>query len=284
MPKKKLERVILIVCEGTATEPQYFKWIAENRSCTDGAWDMVDIHHSSTIPNDIPIPVKSELGGNRKTRKFENPNRRKQNKRNILKELFEDQYGSSTGIEKYEEIKAVPLRYVAHARLLEERSNIYEEIWVVFDKNGHSYHKEAFELAERKVNDKKINIAFSSRSFEQWILLHFEKSSKPFEKTSCKDNNGKLLGCNADKGCHGELCLTGYISSKYLPKYEKSNKNADLDDMMNILLSKTIQAFENAKWLRQEQQEALQENSGQVYMVNPYTNMDILVKNLLDIN
>ena len=206
MPKKKLERVLLIVCEGTSTEPQYFKWIAENRSYTNGTWEMVDIHHNSTIPNDIPIPVKSELGGNRKRRKFENPNKRKLNKRNILKELFEDQYGSSKGIEKYEEIKAVPLRYVAHARLLEERSGIYEEIWAVFDKNGHTYHKEAFILAEEKVNNKKVNIAFSSRSFEQWILLHFEKSSKPFEKTSCKDNNGKLLGCNADKFACIMLC------------------------------------------------------------------------------
>jgi hypothetical protein len=59
-----------------------------------------------------------------------------------------------------------------------ERKEDFDELWVVFDKDGYTKHKEAFELAK----ENKINIAFSSISFETWVLLHFERNNKSFSK------------------------------------------------------------------------------------------------------
>lgn len=278
MAKRKLtKRLLLIVCEGTNTEPQYFGWLAENYAYPNQIWDKIEICNSTTIPNDIVIPKPSELNGKRKLRqlKFENPNKRKKEK-DILKDLWEYVYGTDIDSEKYESIKAQPLRYVAQAQCIEEHQGVYDEIWAVFDKNGHTHHKEAFERAKRLVNDKKTNIAFSSRSFEQWILLHFEKSDKVFEQTECK--NDKIpLGCNETIGCKGETCLVGYIRKNYHLGYEKSNKNSNLSQLMQTLVARQDMAFQNAIWLR-EQKQNLQ---NKIYELNPYTDMDVLVKSIL---
>ena len=74
-----------------------------------------------------------------------------------------------------EKYKAVPIRYVREAQEgLED--GVYESTWAVFDKDYHPEHKEAFKLAKQEIDENKVNIAFSSISFEQWILLHFEKT------------------------------------------------------------------------------------------------------------
>jgi hypothetical protein len=54
----------------------------------------------------------------------------------------------------------------------------YDEVWVVFDKNGYTQHRQAFEKAQQN----NINIAFSSIAFENWVLLHFERNQTPFGK------------------------------------------------------------------------------------------------------
>ena len=93
-----------------------------------------------------------------------------------MRELCIYLYGEDDGLEKYEDVKAVPLRYVALAQMIEEEKEMYEELWAVFDKDDHSHHKEAYEKAKDEVNGKKVNIGFTSRSFEHWLLLHFEKN------------------------------------------------------------------------------------------------------------
>ena len=66
---------------------------------------------------------------------------------------------------------------------------VYDEVWVFFDKDGHPKAKEAFEMARiTEIDGKKINIAFSSRCFEYYLLLHFELIYRAFEKSEC---NGK---------------------------------------------------------------------------------------------
>lgn len=179
MAKKKLKKSILIVCEGTKTEHDYFKYIATNISIPNGIWDIVDVCDNNTLPNDIPTSSSTELG-NRKKRRFINPNKKKISAPNVLKELCIDIYGEKDALEKYDNIKAVPLRYVAQAQLIEERQQMYDELWAVFDKDKHTHHKEAFEKAQQKVNNKKVQIGFSSRSFEHWLILHFERNNTPF--------------------------------------------------------------------------------------------------------
>ena len=195
MAKQKFKRNILIVTEGTSTEPKYFNFIAENISYPKKIWDKVEVSDNKTIPNDIPITSKNKLK-KRKKRKIKNPNKHKEEERNVLKELCEKLYGIKHGIAEYEKNKAVPLRYVAQTQLIEKKTHLYEELWAVFDKNGHSHHKEAYERAVQETNGKIVNIGFSSRSFELWILLHFERTDKVFETTECKVKK-KKIGCNS---------------------------------------------------------------------------------------
>ena len=60
--------------------------------------------------------------------------------------------------------------------------NSYSFAWVVFDKDGHENIPNAFETARN--NAPRINIVFTAPCFEYFILLHFEKTTKPFRK--CK--------------------------------------------------------------------------------------------------
>lgn len=190
MGKRKFKRSILIVCEGTKTEHDYFEYIATHISYKKKIWDIVEVCDNKTIPKDIPIAPPTELG-KRKKRQFINPNKRKISEQNALKELCIHLYGESDGIEQYEDIKAVPLRYVAQAQLIEEEQQMYEELWAVFDMDGHSHHKQAYEKADEEVNGKKVQIGFTSRSFEHWLLLHFEKNKTPFTSSECKDEHKK---------------------------------------------------------------------------------------------
>lgn len=283
MAKRKIERLLLIVCEGTNTETQYFGWLAEKYAYPNKIWDKIEVCSNAIIPNDIVMPKASELGGQRKKRplKFENPNKRK-SQNDVLKELWEYVYGTDIDSEKYEDIKAQPLRYVAQAQCIEEHQGVYDEIWAVFDRNGHTHHQEAFERAKRLVNGKKTHIGFSSRSFEQWILLHFEQSDKPFELTECKIDKIPI-GCNETLGCKGEKCLVGYIRKNYYPNYEKSNKNDNLPNLMNVLIARHTIAFQNAIWLREQKQNELKVNHHQIYQINPYVDIDILVKRILGV-
>lgn len=284
MAKKKPNRCILIVCEGTRTESDYFSYIADNISCKNKIWDKVDIANNNNFPRDYPVMAPTDLG-KRSKRKFVNPNKTVIDEINVLKELCLDLYGLEKGYEIYEESKAVPLRFVKQAQLLEQKNNMYDELWAVFDKNGHSHHKEAFTLAQADCDGKKVNIGFSSRSFEQWILLHFVKSKKEFHNSECKDTNGRSINCNINMGCKGELCLMGYIRKNTpLSNFNKSNKKLELDEIMSVLMSATnlTRAFENAEWLRNEIIKSPELKSLKCYELNPYVDVDMLVRRLVE--
>ncbi len=284
MVKRKLKRSILIVCEGTKTEHDYFKYIANNITYIKELWDIVEICDNNTIPKDIPISAPTELG-KRKNRHFINPNKRRISEQNALKELCKYLYGEEAGVEEYENIRAVPLRYVAQAQLIEEEQQMYEELWAVFDKNGHSYHKKAFERAEKEVNNKKVQIGFSSRSFEHWLLLHFEKNKTAFSVSECKDESKNPLYCNSVQGCKGATCLAGYIRiNTPMKDYQKSNSKEDLKKMMDLLLQPKYlnKALKNALWLREEIKKDKSLKSKKCYELNPYTDVDILIKKLTE--
>lgn len=279
---RNFERIMLIVCEGTSTEPQYFEWLRDNIALPKKIWDKIDVSSNTILPDEVIIPKKGEVGGKRKTRplKFENTNKRIK-KSDLLKDLWEYVYGIDVDTEKYEDISAQPLRYVAQAQCLHEHSNVYDEIWAVFDKDGHSAHKEAFDRSEKLVKNIKTNIAFSSRSFEHWILLHFEENNRTFDLTECKVDR-KPLGCNLNIGCKGEKCLIGYIRSQYYPNFQKSNNNFNLENLMAVLVSKHEIAFKNAAWLKNQHQSAIQ-NGSKVYELTPYTDMDKLVRRIISV-
>lgn len=150
---------------------------------------------------------------------------------------------------------------VSHALglVLEARSRIddFDEVWVVFDRNGYTKHKEAFELAEELVNGKRVHIAFSSIAFEMWVLLHFDKSNTAFAKSA------GIVEVLKDKG--------------YFPSYEKK---AYLDTY-SFLRDRTLLAMENTAWLRHELTGML--DGRPLYELNPYTDVDVLVARLLEV-
>jgi hypothetical protein len=50
--------------------------------------------------------------------------------------------------------------------------------------------------------------------------------------------------------------------------------------MMQVLYDKQNVAFENAMWLRTVMQSKLMKHDGKIYLLNPYTNIDILVNKI----
>jgi len=262
---KSIKHNILIVCEGTNTEPNYFRGIREA------------IQSDTSKPIDFYIeispkpPLDKEDTNTSEKAISEHKSKRKKRKSRTTK------IDTSIDTPKIEEkYKAVPVRYVREAQKgLEEGT--YDEVWAVFDQDGHPKHKEAFELAEAIIEGKKVSIALSSISFENWVLLHFEANKTEFLKSECKENK-KSLKCGTGlhpNDCYGSKCVIGYLRAcNYLPEYTKGAT-------MNIypLIAKNTQkALGNAAWLRHQMR-----NSKPIYELNPYTNMDVLVKRLLQI-
>ncbi|TXG34857.1 RloB family protein [Seonamhaeicola maritimus] len=153
--------------------------------------------------------------------------------------------------------KSDPIGLICEAQ---KNINNYDEVWAVFDKDGYTKHKEAVELAEKEIKGKKVNIAFSSISFEHWILLHFERSDYAFPKSA-------------------NIILEKFQDNeKYYYEYDKK---ANIDIYPKIK-SMTLNAIENAAWLRNIQSENLK--TIPPFEVNPYTDVDVLIKRLLSIS
>lgn len=261
-PNKRLRYNILIVCEGTNTEPQYFSSL---KNLAQKAWS--DSHQLSISIK--PKPKLEEETSSPKPSKHKT-RRKKRTLKNVENEpihTIEDEY------------KAVPVRYVREAQQgLED--GVYEETWAVFDKDYHPKHQAAFELAQQEIAGKKAQIAFSSISFEHWILLHFEKNMTAFVKSECKEHH-KSIDCGTlshSNDCYGATCVSGHLRTcQYVSSYSKNSKAS----FFSTLHSNIHQAIENAAWLRYQ---VLKNNPNTpIYELNPYTNMDKLVKHLLQI-
>ncbi|HAI68861.1 MAG TPA: hypothetical protein DCM38_05405 [Gammaproteobacteria bacterium] len=130
----------------------------------------------------------------------------------------------------------------------------YDEVWAVFDKNGYTQHRQAFDKAEQN----NIKIAFSSIAFEIWVLLHFERNKTPFGKAQS---------------------VIDYLrEKKYLVDYDKRANTY----IYPKLKHRTELAIENAVWLRREMKVALAQ--GKIYELNPYTTVDHLVAKILEMH
>lgn len=188
------------------------------------------------------------------------PKKRKKNSRNYRKRLFivcegektEPNYfkqfiaqynfrGKPVDIRVLDTKENTPQRLVNKAESLIEATG--DEAWAVFDKNGYEKHHEAFDKA-----GEKVKIAFSSISFEFWLLLHFEYTTCSFDK--------------ADK-------LIKYLKRKgYFPQYNKADKK-----IFYQVKDKISTAVDNAKKLRKDKID-----STAIYKMNPYTNVDELLE------
>lgn len=144
--------------------------------------------------------------------------------------------------------------------------------WAVFDKDNHPRLPQTF-LEARAAG---VNIAFSSRSFEEWILMHFEKNNTTFNATECKDTRGKSINCGSTlvPNCIPIECLTGHIRrNNHIPNY---SKKSDFD-LFNAIHQSTEVALVNSSWLRFNNGSSLNNVQSTLHNLNPYTDVDQLI-------
>ena len=189
-----IRKTLTIVCEGSATEPNYFQGIVNS----------VSERNPDYTVNILPKPSLDELG--EVTDQANKPSKRKKRTLRAVKNEPQDNFLP-------EEYKAQPLSYVWQAK---EALKIVDEAWAVFDKDRHPEIEEAFHMAEKPVDGKKVHIAFSSIAFETWVLFHFEACKQVFAKPECRTKKKKhRCGQGVDpKDCKGKLCVTGYLKSQ----------------------------------------------------------------------
>jgi hypothetical protein len=170
--------------------------------------------------------------------------------------------------------KSDPLGLIHEA--IRRKDEGFDELWAVFDKDGYTKHEDAFKLA--KEND--VRIAFSGIAFEEWVLLHFGRFSASFNKSDCKDANRKYIECGSHKqsgDCSGTRCVAGYMREHNLfPDYSKSSDRS----IYPFLRNKTNDAIHNSAWLRYVMREEIRQAGERIYVLNPYTDVDLLVKRL----
>jgi hypothetical protein len=122
-----------------------------------------------------------------------------------------------------------------------------DEVWIVFDCDGHDKKPETFQEAR----DAKINIAYSSICFETWILLHFEYTTSAY---SCCDE------------------LTAKRLESHIPDYDKAANKLFAVVTKDGGLSKARKRAEKLC-------KAMVENNPgkKIYELNPYTDMHKLL-------
>ncbi|WP_433810871.1 RloB family protein [Flavobacterium johnsoniae] len=254
-------KTILIVCEGARTEPNYFKEFRDIIISKDP-----DIY----IKLD-PIP-KHDKDKEEIEKKAQ---RREGGRARILKNtaiqfpdlMVEDKYLSQ------------PTYYVRKAQLGLVDS-VYDEVWAVYDKDGHASHQEAVELAQITINNKNVNIAFNSISFEYWILLHFESNLTIFQKSMCRTNlpddkkEYHFCGKNIHNlDCQGRNCVCGRIVGQGYLAYEMPKK----EFLFSQYFPNVNEAIERAVKLKN----SYRGNASPVYDLNPYTTTHRIVFKLL---
>ena len=259
---KVFRRNILIVCEGENTEPLYFHFL-RTTALQAGVWQNIEIKPKPKIVDDQP-PEPS-------------PHKTQRRKRQLVEAEMEE----ADETEIRHEWRKTPVRLVKEARD-GLRDGSFEEAWAVFDRNGHPAHKQAFGLAKETLNGKTVKIAFSSIAFEVWILLHFERNATAFAKSACKIDHKHYMDCgtgNHPDDCWGGRCAQGFLRTK--KHIEGSTKNLSDKNLPIALQSLTDESsrktvYENAAWLRQ----MVQPEDKEPFEVNPFTDVDFLVKRL----
>lgn len=200
-PKRSSYERVLIVCEGTKTEPNYFI-------------SLVQTHRL----NSANVEVTGDCGSD-------------------------------------------PLSIVSEAeRLYAEQmsaGNPFDRVFCVFDRDNHTNFGQALHKVRCMIEPNVFYAIYSIPSFEYWILLHFEDTSKVF--TSQR-------GRSAGKQVISEIKSNGYIKN-----YAKNDAQlyAFLADRREVAIARSKKRLRNS----------ITEKSN-----NPITVMHILVEYLINMN
>ena len=256
MAQQLREGSILIVCEGEKTENYFladlYSLLVEKDLC---AIDYPDI---------VPAPVRD-------TDVDKIPSNRKRGGRCMNK--------ATRQVKAEPVLSGTPPMNWVNAAL--EGLEAHSEAWVVFDHDDHLARKQAFEkVKEEREKAKNINIAFSSRSFEYYMLQHYEYLYHRFDYTEC--HGGKHEYCNCCHpvkqplagACDGELttqgqcCINGYARKR---NYWVESKKSDVFSQLPSLWRGIMNAC-RIKW------ESISQNpKTPMYERNPYLNTYCIV-------
>lgn len=122
---------------------------------------------------------------------------------------------------------AAPISVVECAEERAAEQGGYDTIFCVFDRDGHESFDRARAkirgLASRSRNRLNMREAVSVPCFELWVLLHFERTDRPFQR--CAD-------------------VIGQIRKEHLNSYAKAD-----DGITKRLMLRIETALANASWL-----------------------------------
>ena len=244
---------LVIVCEGTTTEYNYFQELADY-SLANGLSPFSCIKILPAMDEEIEIKNEKRikrnfLGGNAKELRY-------YTKKEQTDELYNKYCGQ-------------PTRYLREAQLY-LLENDYSEGWAVYDKDHHADHEGAMELLDSTSN---LYVAFSSYSFEEWLLVHFERNPFAYNHSDCCNPKNK----HSNSPCSGENCIAGRLRSKnYITDFSKTNKGYFRKHTLRDDGSLNPLPLINAVWTRN-----IHADSNR-FFCNPYTDVDVLVMKLLN--
>jgi len=147
-----------------------------------------------------------------------------------------------------------PLGLVNESKLkikeAKREKNPYDFVWVIFDRDGHAKIPEAFEIA--RTSKPEIKIIYTKPCFEYYVLLHFEKTTKPFYK--CDD-------------------VISYINEKYKIDYKKAS------NLFDLLLTQKETGTSNSNWVVNQFADEI-EGGKKIYELSAFSNVHELVEYL----
>ncbi len=158
--------------------------------------------------------------------------------------IFKPKYHSPLGLVKYAKLKI---------KVAKQEKNAYDFVWVIFDRDGHAKIPDAFEVA--RISNPEIKIAFTIPCFEYFVLLHFEKTTKPFIK------------CDS---------VISQIKKKWLPDYEKAS------NIFETLLPNKDIGISNSKWVIEQFSDEI-DSGKRIYELSTYSNIHDLVEYLYEL-
>jgi len=134
-----------------------------------------------------------------------------------------------------------------------KKDDPFDFVWIVFDHDGHENIPDTFEQA---LNSKPpIEIAFTMKCFEYFVLLHFKKTTKAFNK--CDDVIAAVKA--------------------FLPDYQKASNN-----IFSILAAYHETGMTNSAWSMERNQPDIDAGS-KPYELSSYSNIHELVNYLLSL-
>lgn len=132
------------------------------------------------------------------------------------------------------------------------RTDPYDFVWIVFDKDGHANVPDTFEQAS--TSRPVIHIAFTAHCFEYYVLLHFVKTTKAF--TRCDDIISEVRN--------------------HLPDYQKAT------DIFETLTPYMATGLTNSEWSLARNQDDI-DDGRRPYELSAYSNIHELVDYLMEL-